>query len=83
MAIIANSSIGDAWSDPVTLSGSAEFWQVMAGTAYIATAASSEPASDKDGLLLEPGDIIDLADGEVVRHRSTDSETYIVRRAHA
>lgn len=80
MARITN--ITSAWSSAVTLS-SAEFWQVVGGPIYIATGATSEPASLDDGLLLTNGDIIDLANGEVVRYRSTDTGASLTRRAHA
>lgn len=81
MAVISDAS--NDWSSAVTISGSAEFWQVRDGPVYLATGASSAPSDLEDGLLLEPGTIIELADGEVVRYRTTDSEAVIVRRAKA
>lgn len=80
MSVITDATA--AWSSTVTLSAN-EFWQVRQGPVYLATAATSEPASLTDGILLSDGDVIELANGEVVRYRSArpDATAIIVRRA--
>lgn len=72
------------WSSTVTLT-TAEFWQVRKGPVYIATAATSAPSDEKDGILLDTGDVLALASGEVVRYRSARAEGdgEVVRRAKA
>lgn len=74
----------NAWSSTVTLAA-AEFWQVRVGPVYIATAATVAPVDDRDGVLLNEGDILALASGEVVRYRSARPEGNgtVVRRAKA
>jgi len=76
--------IGVAWSDAVTLDAD-EFWQIRRGPVYLATAASTTPSGDGDGLLLSDGDVIALNSGEVVRYRSATgtANARIVRRAKA
>lgn len=82
MAIISN--VTGAWSDAVTLS-TPEFWQVQVGPVFLATAASTAPAEDSDGLLLSEEDVIALESGEVLRYRSArpDRTGVLVRRAKA
>jgi len=82
MAIV--SDFTRTWSAAVTLAGD-EFWQVQIGPIYLATAASTAPATDTDGLLLPEGSILALSVGEVVRYRSARPEGNgaVVRRAKA
>lgn len=82
MAIV--SDFTRSWSSTVTLAAD-EFWQVRKGPVYIATAATSAPSDEKDGLLLSEGDILALTTGEVVRYRSARAEGdgEVVRRAKA
>lgn len=80
MSVISN--VTGSWSSAVTLSAN-EFWQVRKGPVYIATQASSAPGTDNDGILLSDGDVIELANTDVVRYRSAraDAAGEIVRRA--
>ena len=80
MAIV--SDFTRSWSATVTLAAD-EFWQVRTGPVYVATAATVEPVSETDGLLLSEGDILALGTGEVVRYRSArpEGDGAIVRRA--
>lgn len=80
MSVITNATTD--WSSAVTLSAN-EFWQVRVGPVYIATQASSAPGTANDGILLDAGDVIELANTEVVRYRSAraDGTGTIVRRA--
>lgn len=80
MAIV--SDFTNTWSSAVTLTA-AEFWQVRKGPVYVATDASSAPATDTDGLLLAEGDVLALSNGDVVRYRSArpEGDGEVVRRA--
>lgn len=80
MSVISN--VTGSWSSAVTLSAN-EFWQVRKGPIYLATQASSEPGTENDGILLGDGDVIELANTDVVRYRSArpDGTGIIVRRA--
>ena len=82
MAIITD--VAGAWSATVTLAAD-EFWQVRHGPVFLATAATTAPSEDADGLLLSEGDVIALNVGEVVRYRSArpDRTGVLVRRAKA
>lgn len=71
MAIV--SDFTPSWSSSVTLTAN-EYWQVQVGPVYIATGASSVPSTLDDGLLLDVGDILTLANTEVVRYRSARAD---------
>jgi hypothetical protein len=82
MALITD--VADAWSASVTLTAD-EFWQVRRGPVFLATDAATAPAEETDGLLLDEGDVVALAGGEVVRYRSAraDRTGAFVRREKA